>query len=251
MKHPKLLRTLVIVGFIAAAAALVYFAFITTVPDLWPILKSGDEQQVEQYLRHSDRNAGMFFVALLQMVQVVSVVLPGAPVQIAAGIVYGVWRSFLLCWLSSVAANVLVFFLSRKLGNKLDRWLPVERRRSRLDALKKSQSAGYMTVMACLIPVLPNGIIPHIMSRTEIAWWKFTLAMAGGSAFPVFMLCAMGNRILHGDYLFAVLLCLGLFAVVVALYFLQPRLAALVRRVRMKHARPDETDTPEPPSSDS
>ncbi len=244
MKHPKLIRTLVILGFVAAAATLVYFAFVATMPDLWPILKSGDEQQIEQYLRNSDRNAGMFFVALLQMVQVLSVVLPGAPIQIAAGIVYGVWRSFLLCWLSSVAANALVFGLSRKLGSRLDRWLPVERRRSRLDALKRSQSAGYMTVMACLIPVLPNGIIPHIMSRTEIVWWKFTLAMAGGSAFPVFMLCAMGNRILHGDYLLAVLLCAGLFAVVIALYLLQPRLAALVRRLRTLRARPDETGTP-------
>lgn len=56
---------------------------------------------------------GLICTALLQFLQVVSIVLPGAPIQVAAGIVYGVWKGSAICYVSHVSANLAVFAASR------------------------------------------------------------------------------------------------------------------------------------------
>jgi uncharacterized membrane protein YdjX (TVP38/TMEM64 family) len=183
-------------------------------PELIPLLRNGNESEIEAYLRTCGDLKGMLCVVLLQAVQVISVVLPGAPIQVAVGIVYGTVRGFFLCHLSAVAANSLVFVLARRLGARMDRIVPVEEKSSKLDFLLKSDSPAYMTVVACLIPILPNGIIPHVAAKTKITLPQFTLAVYLGSLIPVLVLCAVGSKILYGSYIGAVLLLVGLFATV-------------------------------------
>ena len=50
----------------------------------------------------------------------------------------------------------------------------------KIDFLKKERHPAYMTAMACLIPVLPNGIIPYAAARTKIRLYEFALAMVLG-----------------------------------------------------------------------
>jgi uncharacterized membrane protein YdjX (TVP38/TMEM64 family) len=183
------------------ATGLVYFAFLQAMPELIPLLQSGNVAEIEHYLRSSDRFSGLVCTALLQVVQVVSVVLPGAPIQIAAGIVYGAWRSFFVCHLSSVAASVIVFMAARRFGVQMDKLRPIERKDSKLDFLLKSDTPAYMTVVACLIPILPNGFIPYVAAKTKIRTLHYALAVYCGSFLPVLVLCAAGSKILKGGYL--------------------------------------------------
>lgn len=212
MNKNRLIRASLVVLSVILAAGLIYFAFLEMMPGLIPLLKNGSEAQIEQYLRTNDSLTGLLCTALLQAVQVFSVVLPGAPIQIAAGIVYGTWRSFFICHLSSVAANVLVFTAVRHMGAQMDRLAPVEKRASKLDFIIKSDTPAYMTAVACLIPILPNGFIPYVAARTKVKTRYFALAIYLGSLFPVLVLCAAGSQFLQGGYvasgILLVLLCI-------------------------------------------
>jgi uncharacterized membrane protein YdjX (TVP38/TMEM64 family) len=215
MNKNRLIRIAATAGMIVLAAGLVYFAFLKAMPELIPLLQNGSVEEIEHYLRSSDRFSGLFFTALLQAVQVFSVVLPGMPVQIAAGVVYGTWRGFFVCHLSSVAANFIVFIAARRFGAGLDKLRPIERKPSRLDFLLKSDTPAYMTVVACLVPVLPNGFIPYVAAKTKIKAWQYALAVYFGSFFPVLVLCAAGDKILKGGYwmsaILLVVLCILVF----------------------------------------
>jgi uncharacterized membrane protein YdjX (TVP38/TMEM64 family) len=214
MNKNRFIRIAVTSAILVIAAGLVYFAFLEAMPELLPLLENGDVTEITRYLKSSDRLSGLVCTALLQAVQVVSVILPGAPIQIAAGIVYGTWRSFFVCHLSSVAANTLVFIAARKFGARMDKLRPIERKDSKLDFILKSDTPTYMTLVACLVPILPNGFIPYVAAKTKIKPFHYAIAVYCGSFFPVFVLCAAGNKILQGGYIMSAALLVGLCVVV-------------------------------------
>lgn len=224
------IKTLMVV----LAVCFVYFAFVKAMPDLLPLLARGNEAEVEAYLQENSSFTGLLFTAFLQALQVFSVVLPGPPIQIAAGIVYGTWRAFFVCHLSSVAANLFVFGMSRRLNSGMDKLIPVQKRTSKLDFLVKSDQPSYMTVVAYLIPVLPNGIIPYAAAKTKIKFLQFFLCCYFGSLLPVFVLCAAGSKITEGGYVFAAILVVILVVVVFLLTKYYKKILPWLDAVRAK-----------------
>lgn len=209
------LRIAVIAAAIGALYGLVYLAFLRSAPELLPLLKGGNEDAIAAYIGGQNEFTGIFSTALLAFIQPVSIILPGAPIQIAAGIVYGTLKGFLICHISYVVANVLVFYLARVLRQRMEKL--VTRFSSRLNFLQNAQYPVYMTAMACLVPVVPNGIIPYAAARTRMKLSEFVLAVILGSFFPVLIMCAIGKQILHGEYLFAAILFIVDISVVVVL----------------------------------
>jgi uncharacterized membrane protein YdjX (TVP38/TMEM64 family) len=210
MEKNRLIRIAGIALTLVIAAMLIYFAFLEIMPELIPLLESGNAEQIEAYLRSSDRHLGLVFTALLQAVQVFSIVLPGLPIQVAAGIVYGTWRGFFTCHLAFVAANVIIFTLARRFGEKLDKFLPIEKKESKLDFLLKSVAPSYMTILASLMPIVPNGIIPYVAAKTKIKTSHFVVAVYFGSFLPILVFCAIGNKLLKGGYVTSGILLAGL-----------------------------------------
>jgi len=240
----RLLRILAILACIGTLFALIYLAFLRNMPELWPLLKNGSEEEIAEYLGSQPPLLGMLCTALLAFLQPLSIVLPGAPIQIAAGVVYGTLKGFLICHSAYVLANVMVFYLARTMRGKMDQHLT--RFSGKLDFLKRERHPAYMTAMACLIPILPNGIIPYAAARTKIRLYEFVLAVVLGSFFPVLVMCAVGKRILHGDYLYAAILLIVDFLVVFILtrYRNQvcDRLHPIGRRILQLLSRADETE---------
>ncbi len=187
-------------------------------PDLIPLLRQDNEKDIEEYLRSQSTFVGGLCVVLLQAVQIISIILPGAPIQIAAGVIYGTLKAFILCHTASVATHVTVFYCARNLGDKLNKIAPTEHKISKLDFLLKSDLPWYMTTVAYLMPLLPNGIIAYVAAKTDITLGRFAVAAYVGNIFSILILCAIGSSILAGDYTISVVLLAVLFAVVILLW---------------------------------
>ena len=111
---------------IAAAAVmlvmvlLIIETFRLLLPGLWTAFSSGDEQALSDYLTSEGRLRSFLTLWFLAFVQVVSLVIPAMPVQLAAGIAYGPWKGFVTSFSASVAANFLVFLLARRLAKVIE-----------------------------------------------------------------------------------------------------------------------------------
>ena len=138
MKKTKLIRSCVMALFVLVALLLVYLVVKQTMPDIIPLLRSGDEQALEAYLSRDMSFTGILYMALLQMVQVWSIVISGVIVNVAAGVVYGVWRAFAICLISSSIAHGISFTLYQRLGKYLDKFLP-DTGNDKLDLVAKSE----------------------------------------------------------------------------------------------------------------
>ena len=211
----KLKEKLIPVLVVIAVAILIWFAFGDKIPGLIPLLKEGDSQKIADYLAQETGIKGVIAVILLQAVQIASIVMPGMAIQVAAGLIYGWLKGFLMCYIGFVVSNLLVFLFARKMGS--DRIRDVSMGRTAQWLLEKLNGANpkFMVVVANMVPAIPNGIIPYIAARTDITAIDYVKAVAMGSWLQILLSCLAGQFIISGKWLYTVLTIVFQFVVVV------------------------------------
>lgn len=218
---------------IAAAAVmlvmvlLIIETFRLLLPGLWTAFSSGDEQALSDYLTSEGRLRSFLTLWFLAFVQVVSLVIPAMPVQLAAGIAYGPWKGFVTSFSASVAANFLVFLLARRLAKVIELLTANSPKANKLlNSVRNSKNPWFYTILAFITPGLPNGIIPYAAANAGMRPKQFLAAIFISLPFPTLLTCAAGSFMLEGNWLFTVLTGIVLFSFVGILFFNRTRLIA-------------------------
>ena len=110
------LRLLLITVFLLISFVPIFFIFKTVDSNLWDALCSGNQQMIVKEVEKYDNHYGVIIIAILQIVQDITVIIPSAPVHIAAGIVLGTWKGFLTCHLADIFSNFMVFMINYPLS---------------------------------------------------------------------------------------------------------------------------------------
>ncbi len=227
----KILRILLVLLCIAAIFLIAYYALNRMLPGFLGVLERGDETSIEEYIRSCGSYKGMLIAFLLQFFQIISIFFPGGPIQIAIGIIFGTWQGFFICHVGYVSANALVFFVARRLGSSVTSVFSSGSGKNKLSFITKSKHPAFVVSLACLMPFLPNGLVPYVAAMTKIRFWAFFLAVWAGSIPCLLLLCTIGGRLLKGDYLAAILFCALLVGCIILLYCLRKQLFALADRI--------------------
>ena len=182
----KLKEKLIPILAVIVVAILVWIAFGNKIPGLIPLLKEGDGQKIADYLAQETGIKGVIAVILL----------------LAAGLIYGWPEGFLMCYFGFVVSNLLVFMFARRMGSgrikdvsmgRMSQWLM-----ERLDGTKPQ----FMVVIACMVPAVPNGVIPFIAAKTPITAREYVTAVAMGSWLQILTSCMAGQFIIEGKWMF-------------------------------------------------
>ena len=88
-ERTKRLAVIAAAAVILVMVLLIIETFRLLLPGLWTAFSSGDEQALSDYLTSEGRLRSFLTLWFLAFVQVVSLVIPAMPVQLAAGIAYG------------------------------------------------------------------------------------------------------------------------------------------------------------------
>ena len=219
MNKYKLIRTGIIVLFILLTLLLVYFILVETMPELLPALEKGDSKAIEEYLSRDTSAKSLISLAILQVLQVLSIFISGTVLQIAAGAVYGGFKAMLVCWPASGLAHFLAFLLYRRLGERMDELMPGSADSSKLDFIIKSVHPGFATSLACFFPFLPNGFLPIAASRTTLTPLQFVMIVQLCSLPDTIICCFLGEKVICGEWGESALLT-GLMVVFVVIMFL-------------------------------
>lgn len=200
-RRNNLLRILVLAAAFAVVLTIILLSLNAILPGFADEIQHGDQQELVRYIRGFGSVGGVALALLLQIVQIISIFFPGGPIQIAIGVVFGTLWGFIICHVGYVLANIAVFFSARRLGNRLEQLFSEnDEKESRFRFLTDSQHPSFVVALACLIPMLPNGLVPYIAARTKITFWQFFFSVYLGSIPTLLMLNAIGNKLLQGDY---------------------------------------------------
>ncbi len=217
------LISLTLIGIMLLTAILLVAEYLHLYfPGLWHAFSTGNEQELQNYISGQDRLYGAALLWLLSFVQVLSIVIPAMPVQLVAGMTLGPWRGFLITFSSAIAADMTAFWIAHR-ASKMLRCIAKERPKigKMLNSLSVSRNRTYYTVMAILLPGLPNGAIPYAAANSGIKAKVFFCALVIALPIPTIMTCIAGRLVITGGILYSVALLSVLYAVVGVLFLLR------------------------------
>ena len=221
MKKNLFFKTAYVVVIVSLSLCLAYIALEETIPGLIPLIKKGNFEDIQNYLDECGTFKGILCTVLLSMFQVWSLFISAIPIQIAAGCVYGLPTAFAICHLSSTAALVIALTVWRRSGSRLEKWIPVDLNKNHRfnDFLSSQAPPAYIIILTCLIPVIPNGLIALLASKMEISTKSFAFSVWFGNIVNVAVGCAVGNRIIQGDWSVAAVLFLFMIILLLLMWF--------------------------------
>lgn len=118
---------------------------------------------------------GWLVMLAIQMIQVIVALIPGEPVELLAGVLYGAWGGLGTCLLGLVLASALVFFSVRKFGYPLVSRLFGEKRLREFKFLNNTKSVETATFVLFLIPGVPKDILTYVAGLSVIRPAQFLL----------------------------------------------------------------------------
>lgn len=240
-KREKFWLRLALVAVFTVTAGLIIETFRLLLPGLWTAFSSGDEAALSAYLAGQGRLRSYLTLWFLSFVQVVSLVIPAMPVQLAAGLAYGPWLGFLTSFSASAVANLTVFLAARRLAPVIRRLTADNAKATKLlNSVRSSKDPWFYTILAFITPGLPNGIIPYAAANAGMRPKHFIAAIFISLPFPTLLTCAAGSFILEGNWFFTVLTGIVLFSFVGVLFFNRTKFIAWAHEMKNKRTKKAE-----------
>lgn len=144
-----------------------------------------------------------FFVMIV--LQVFVAVIPGEPLEIAAGYAFGWFGGTLLCLLGIAVGSTLVFLFVRRCGMRaLELFLSPEKIHS-MKFLQNTQKLKGLMLILFLLPGTPKDLLTYIAGLTRIRLSEFLL-ISTVARIPSLVTSIVGGSALgEGEYLTAVI----------------------------------------------
>jgi uncharacterized membrane protein YdjX (TVP38/TMEM64 family) len=213
----------VIVAVLALAVAAASVSLVNGLLD--PLLRENATEQIRML-----GFKGLLLFMALQTAQIIVAIIPGEPVELLAGALYGVWGGLAACTAGGLLASALVFVLARRFGRPwVKRRLPPTalKRFAFLEDTRKISAAVFILF---LLPGTPKDILTYAAGLSRIPAGRFLILSMLARVPSVVSSTIIGATARAGDWevtlaVTAVTVCAGLWG-----YLHQDAIAARFRR---------------------
>ena len=113
-----------------------------------------------------------FAMAAVVVAQIVIAVLPGEPIELAAGYLFGFWGGTALCLAGSLAGTLGVTGLVRAFGMRVVRLFFTREQIEGVPWLRDSSRLEAVMFAVFLIPGTPKDVLTYAAALTECPWWR-------------------------------------------------------------------------------
>jgi uncharacterized membrane protein YdjX (TVP38/TMEM64 family) len=164
-------------------------------------------QEPERFRAWVDEQGILAPIAFLGMLvlQIVVAVIPGEPLEIAAGYAFGAVEGTLLCLSGAFLGRVAVFLLVRKLGARaVDVFFPLDK----LNELKFLQNKRRLTLWVFFLfflPGTPKDVLCYVVGLTDLPLRSWLIISAIAPLPSIVTSTIGGDALGMGDYDFALL----------------------------------------------
>lgn len=161
-----------------AAAILLIAAVILLCVWLTPFILSLREPEVQESFRafiESLGILGVLLMLLLQIVQIVVAIIPGEPIEVLMGAMYGTFGGLFLTLSGIFIGQTLVFFAVKKYGVKFAARFVDTNKFSELSFLKHPEKRDGLIFLLFFIPGTPKDVLTYFAPFTGINYLRFIL----------------------------------------------------------------------------
>lgn len=217
-KKIRIFRTIVLVLFAAGLVAVT----------IWGIRWVGALRDPRNLALFQERIAslgivGWFVLFVIQYVQIVIAFIPGGPIQVVAGALFGPWGGMITCLLGTVAATATVFAVVKRFGGRALHLFVEEQDVKKYRFLSDAKRLELLILVLFFIPGTPKDALTYLFALTPISLRRF-LPLATLARIPAMLTSVLaGDSIAEGKWLRALLLFAGISAIAVGGYLLHKK----------------------------
>jgi uncharacterized membrane protein YdjX (TVP38/TMEM64 family) len=219
-----------IAGGTLAAALVVWYA--------WFLLKESGAYQLavrlstnqvflKQTLQEWGILAPLVFISF-QALQVIVSPIPGEPVGILGGYLFGPWGGLVYSLAGLTLGSVAAFAIGRWLGVRFVQRLVSERTWQRIGFIVDARGALLCAVIFA-IPGLPKDLTCYLFGVSPIPFWVFAVVSTLARLPHTWVLSMQGAQTASGDYLELLVFTAAVLMVALPLYYYRDRLIEWVR----------------------
>ena len=149
---------------------------------------------------------GVLIMLFIQILQVFVAFIPGEPVEILMGVMYGTVGGLLLSLLGCAIGSSLVFLAMRKFGQPLFEFFFEKKQLDRFAFLKNSKKLELFTFILFLIPGTPKDLLTYFAPLTSIDFKIFLIITIFARIPSIITSTYAGSSILEGNIIKTVLI---------------------------------------------
>ncbi len=138
--------------------------------------------------------------------QVLVAVIPGEPLEMAAGFVFGPIEGTLICLGGITVGSMMVFGLVRLFGRKFVEIFFSKDRIDELKIMKNPKKVFIVTAALMILPGTPKDLLTYCAGLTKISWLTWLLISTIGRIPSVITSTWGGHEIAEGRYLNAAII---------------------------------------------
>ncbi len=187
---------------------------------------------VEEYIR-SLGITGILVMVVLIMLLYFFPVISSVPIQVAAGIAYGILGGSLIVWVAVFLATQLLYLLRRDMRifstpNQIEKKRELER------MIKESDRSIYVAVLiAYMLPAVPFLVISNL-AASGLKYPKYTLVTALGMIPDILVTLFLGKKLLSSSPVTSVITLMAIIVIIILSIIFDDKLIRLAFATKKK-----------------
>lgn len=142
---------------------------------------------------------GFLLVILMQVIQVIIAFIPGEPIEIIAGVLYGGILGFVICIIGCILASTFIFYLSKKYGIPLINKLFKEKTQ-KYDFINNTQKLQIIVFILFLIPGTPKDMLTYLVGLSPLTLSRFILISSFARIPSILSSTFLGSTMIQGKW---------------------------------------------------
>ncbi|AEG60317.1 VTT domain-containing protein [Desulforamulus ruminis] len=157
-----------VVVFVMAMLALTWLAL----PYIRLLSEPETQQEFTDWVTSLGLWGGLVFLGI-QILQVIVAFIPGEPVELLAGVLYGGWGGLLISLMGCMVASSFIFLLTKKWGVTLLTKLFPQKKIAKFAFLNNSRQLETVVFILFLLPGTPKDMLTYIVGTTPMRLSRF------------------------------------------------------------------------------
>ena len=202
--EPKLLKKKRIIGLISAATVLIALVVLTIFLGGPIVAAIRNKASFREWMQGTGFLKYPLMIGIMAL-QVIIAFIPGEPIEIVAGYVFGAWGGLILCLLGCALGSTLIILMVRKFGMKFVSLFIERNQVENLRFFKDPKKRDATLFLVFLTPGTPKDILTYLAGLTTVPLGKF-LIITSIARIPSILSSTMGGNMLEKqEYKYAVI----------------------------------------------
>lgn len=195
------IRFVIIVMFLIVTVAITILA----VPLIRNLTSSEGRNKIVTVVKSLGPLGWLLFI-ILQVLQVVVALIPGEPIEILSGILFGTFGGLLLCLLGLLIGTVIVYYLIKLVGKPLLDVIIPEEKIKNLKFLQDQKKLESLVFILFFIPGTPKDVLTYFVPLTKIKPLHFFVIATLARIPSIVTSTIVGANLVAGNWKLSVLI---------------------------------------------